>query len=112
MPFWGALVLQISTHCTKHTRIAIFNSGFSLMPLDISLSKLTNSKLDLKLKHLKIILVLELRYETFEKRDHLFCLANSDNGMFSGISTAAKQKQTLKKTMYVTTACYIRKLST
>lgn len=110
LPFWGELVLQISTHCTMYTGIAIFNFGFSLMPLDISLSKLMNSKLPFKLKHLKIILVLELRHETFEKRDRLFCLASSNNGMFSGISTAAKQKQTLNKIMYVTTACYSRKL--
>ena len=70
MPFWGELVLQISTHCTKYTEIATFNSGFSLMPLDISLSKLMNSKLALKLKHLRIVIVLELRHETFEKGDH------------------------------------------
>lgn len=112
MPFWGELVLQISTHCTKYTGIAIFNFGFSLMALDISLSRLMNSKLALKLKHLKIILVLELRHETCEKRDHLFCLGSSNNGMLSRISTAAKQKETLNKIMYVTTACYIRKLST
>jgi len=82
------------------------------MAVNISLSKLMKSKLASKSKHLKVVLVLELRHETFEIKDCLFCLAHSDNEMLSGVSTAAKQKQTLNKTMYVTTACCIRKLST
>lgn len=57
-------------------------------------------------------LSLELTHETFEKRDYFICLTNTGNRMLPRISTAAKQKQTLNKIMYVTTACYIRKLST
>lgn len=86
MPFWEEVVLQISTHCTKCSGIAFFNFVFSLMTLDISFSKLMNSKFASKSRHLKIILVLELRNEPFEKIAHLFCPDNSNNGMFSGIS--------------------------
>lgn len=79
MPFWEEVVLQISTHRTKCNGIAFLNFIFSFMPLDISLSKLTNSKFASKSRHLKIILVLELRNEPFEKIAHLFCPDNSNN---------------------------------
>lgn len=69
--FWKELVLQNSTGYIKYTGIAIFDFGFSLTPLSLSLSKLVNSKLALKLKHLMIIF-LEL---PLKKGDHFICLA-------------------------------------